>query len=193
MRWWGIKSFFLPQRKTLTIISQYAHTRPSVQNRACQRFHPIRPWEQPMCFNFQNSHFILKLLPPLNSFWYHLVSQENLQQEGVRNCSSEGSWPLFPVQAPGSTLQICIRTGVCTVHSSPRLLVSCHCKSSHSFNIPFIPLPEFVLLSWEEEGTPPPCQAITSPPSSSPAGVSSPRIPSSPPWMFLSAVFVPPF
>lgn len=48
-------------------------------------------------------------------------------------------------------------------------------------------------LLWEEEGTPPPCQGIISPPSSSPVGVSSPRIPSSPPGMFLSAVFVPPF
>lgn len=59
---------------------------------------------------------------------------------------------------------------------SNSLLPECHCKSSHSFKTPFIPLPEFSLLS-SEEGFPP-CQGTISPlpglPNSSPAGVSSP-------------------
>lgn len=62
--------FFLPQWKILTSIFQYAHNGPGL-------LHSIRPREEPMWVNFQNWRFILKLLPPLNSFWSHLVSQKN--------------------------------------------------------------------------------------------------------------------
>lgn len=51
-----------------------------------------------MCFNFQNSHFILKLPPLLNSFWSHLASQKNFWQ-GEEPCGSEGSWLVWS-QAP---------------------------------------------------------------------------------------------
>lgn len=128
--------------------------------RASQRFHSIRPWEEPMCFNFQNSHFILKLLLPLNSFWSYLVSQKNLQQ---------GEKPV-EVKEAGHLISLCMVSTSAVVVSSSKsstrtgglhcaqlsnsLLPECQYKSPYPFNIPPFPLSEFAFLF---EDSPPPC------------------------------------
>lgn len=118
--WWdggGIKSFFLPQRKILTSIFQYAHNGPGL-------LHSLRPREEPMWVNFQNWRFILKLLPPLKQF---LVSSSITEEFIMRRKTyvSERSWPFcFPVY--GHYLCSCgfhssksvLGLEICSVHSS---------------------------------------------------------------------------
>ena len=127
--WWGEESnlFFLHQWKILTNISPFPHTGPGSTEQSFSILSSHKTLRT-SCFNFQTSHFILKLLLPLHSFWSHLVLQ-NFKQ-GEKTCGSEGSWP-FCLCVCGhhlcsSLLQVCTRAGGRTMQFSNSLLSRCH-------------------------------------------------------------------